>query len=170
MSKMLQLVEEMRARLNEIAETEQARVQALGQALSHVDQRLLQDVQNVTTEHEARRGSILHELQELAARMGAFPAAPDAMAGLEYGDSTPSPSAAANDVHPLFTRGGRWPQVASSVEEGIVAAYPTARTPTAGLEYTNAASMPGAGGDWRQAANNIADELDLCVEKRAALR
>ena len=73
MSKMIELVEEMRARLNQITDTEQALVRALGEALSRVDHKLLQDVRNITTDHESRRGAILHELQTLASRIGAFP-------------------------------------------------------------------------------------------------
>jgi hypothetical protein len=72
---MIQIAEEMRARLNRVAESEQTLVLALGEALSSVDQRLLQEVRNITTGHEGRRGNILHELQSLASRIGAFPAA-----------------------------------------------------------------------------------------------
>src|SRR5689334_4311512 len=73
MTKMIQLIEEMDARLSQIADAENELVRALGHALSRVDQRLLQDVRKITTEHESRRGAILHELQGLATRIGAFP-------------------------------------------------------------------------------------------------
>ena len=72
MTKMIQLIEEMDARLSQIADAENELVRALGHALSRVDQRLLQDVRKITTEHESRRGAILHELQGLATRIGFY--------------------------------------------------------------------------------------------------
>ena len=116
MSKMIQLVEEMRARLTEIARSEQALVSALGEALSRVDQRLLQDVRLITSEHEVRRSAILLELQSLASRIGAFPAAGASVAGLEYADPAPKTLAAANDRPPMFGRGD-WRKAASNVED-----------------------------------------------------
>src|SRR5215467_1295703 len=89
MTKMVQIVEEMRARLSQIADSEQALVRALGEALSLVDQKLLQDVRSLTTDHEARRAAILYELQGLASRIGAFPTAQSEPApGLDYVDPT----------------------------------------------------------------------------------
>lgn len=127
MSKMIELVDQMRARLEEIADTEQSLVRALAQALSQVDQKLLQDVRNITTEHESRRGLILHELQGLAVRIGAFPVVRDAPPGLPFPDPHATPISHANG------------------------------------------NLPGFGGaDWRQAANNIEDELDLFCKARAA--
>ena len=88
MTKMMQLVEEMRARLDQIADTEQTLVRALGDALSRVDQKLLQDVRSISIEHEARRGAILLELQSLASRIGSFPTAREPMQGIEYAEPT----------------------------------------------------------------------------------
>jgi hypothetical protein len=117
----------MFARLNQITDTEQALVRALAETLSRVDQKLLQDVRNITTEHETRRGAILHELQGLASRIGAFPAPREWAPELEYADPAARPVAATSSNYP-----------------------------------------PGArGGDWRKAANNIEDELDIYVEQRA---
>ena len=76
MSKMVQLVEELRERLNTIADGEQKLVSSLREALNRFDQKLLQDVRSITAEHESRRGAILNELQGLASRMGAFPPPP----------------------------------------------------------------------------------------------
>lgn len=73
MSKMVQLVEELRERLNTIADGEQKLVSSLREALNRFDQKLLQDVRSISAEHESRRGAILNELQGLASRMGAFP-------------------------------------------------------------------------------------------------
>ena len=126
MSKMMNLVEDMRARLDAIADTEQALVRALGEALNRVDHKLLHDVRSITTEHETRRGAILLELQGLASRIGAFPSPRESRAGIEY-EPTARPIANANDPEPAFGRG-----------------------------------------DWREAANNIQQELDIFVRGRAS--
>jgi hypothetical protein len=73
MSKLIQLVEELRDRLSSIADQEQKLVSSLRDALNRFDQKLLQDVRNIAVEHESRRSIILNELQGLASRMGAFP-------------------------------------------------------------------------------------------------
>ena len=122
----MNLVEDMRARLDAIADTEQALVRALGEALNRVDHKLLHDVRSITTEHETRRGAILLELQGLASRIGAFPCARESRAGIEY-EATARPIANANDPEPAFGRG-----------------------------------------DWREAANNIQQELDIFVRGRAS--
>lgn len=70
---MIQLVEELRERLNTISDTEQRLVASLREALNRFDQKLLQDVRSISAEHESRRSVILNELQSLASRMGAFP-------------------------------------------------------------------------------------------------
>ena len=118
MSKMIQLVDEMRTRLNEITEREQALVRALGEALTRVDHRLLQDVRSITTEHEARRGAILLELQSLASRIGAFPAAREPAAPLNYAEPAPKHLAAANDRPSMFHRGD-WRKAASNIEDEL---------------------------------------------------
>jgi hypothetical protein len=48
-------------------------VEALGDALIRHDQQLLQDIRNIATGHEARRGAILNELQALAGSIGMVP-------------------------------------------------------------------------------------------------
>jgi len=72
MTKLLQHIEEMRARLKDVADNEQALVKALGDALDRLDQALLRDVRQVTSAHEARREAILEELQTLASGIGMF--------------------------------------------------------------------------------------------------
>jgi hypothetical protein len=116
MSKMIELVEEMRARLNQITDAEQALVRALGEALSRVDHKLLQDVRIITTDHESRRGAVLHELQNLASRIGAFPVRPEPAPGLEYADPAARPIAAANVYQRPFAHGGNWRQAVNSIE------------------------------------------------------
>ena len=73
MSKMLQLVEEMHVRRNEIAASEQALLKALRGALNRVDDKLMQDVHTITAKHETKRRAVLDELQSLASRICAFP-------------------------------------------------------------------------------------------------
>ena len=125
MSKMIDLVEDMRARLDAVSGAEQALVRALAEALARVDQKLLHDVRSITTDHEARRGAILTELQGLAARMGAFPTPRESLAGIAYGHA--ARPLASNDVEPAFGRG-----------------------------------------DWREAASNIAQELEIFARERAS--
>jgi hypothetical protein len=72
MSKLSQHIEEMRDRLDKIADDEQGLVKALGEALDRLDQALLHDVRTVASEHQARREAILGELQSLAAGVGMF--------------------------------------------------------------------------------------------------
>jgi hypothetical protein len=98
MTKLLQHIDEMRARLKEVADNEQALVKALGDALDRLDQALLRDVRHVTRAHEARREAILGELQTLASGIGMFraPLAPPASEELpSYMPSTDSRQAIA---------------------------------------------------------------------------
>jgi len=151
MTKMVQLVEEMRARLSQIADSEQALVRALGEALSLVDQKLLQDVRNLTTEHEARRAAILYELQGLASRIGAFPTAqPEPVPGLDYADPA---VVAIGASHTGMAQNG-------ITQNGVM---------QNGLPATmNGNPRPFSRGDWRQAASNIEDGLDVYFQDRAA--
>ena len=66
-------LEQMRIRMNELARQESNLVAELSEALSAADQQLLQDVRRLAADHEARRGTVLHELQQLAARLNGFP-------------------------------------------------------------------------------------------------
>lgn len=126
MTTLLQQIEEMRVQVNELASGEQKLLNALGDALTRADHKLLQDVRNVTTEHEMRRSMILHELQTLALSIGAFPDQREPVAALEETPRNLSSFPAS-----------------SYTEEQIVGR-----------------------GDWRQAANNIQDELDFHLNGR----
>jgi hypothetical protein len=72
MTKLIEQIEQMRARLSEIAGHEQVLIRALGDALARLDQALLRDVRSLASEHEARREAILGELQGLAGSIGMF--------------------------------------------------------------------------------------------------
>lgn len=118
MSKMVQLVEELRERLNTIADTEQTLVSSLRNALNRFDQKLLQDVRNITAEHETRRGVILNELQSLASRMGSFPAPREARFGLS--DAAPdgrSPLPVNGRRHAV--EGGAWREATDKLQSEL---------------------------------------------------
>jgi hypothetical protein len=66
-------LEELRVRMHDLASNEQDLVTALGDALNHADNKLLDDLRNLSSEHEARRTAIVQELQRLASRLGALP-------------------------------------------------------------------------------------------------
>lgn len=121
MTKLMQHIEEMRARLNEIASNEHLLVKALADALNRLDQQLLREVRNVATEHEVRREAILGELHSLAAGIGMFHA--------------PLHAPAAPAELPAYM-------------------------PPQGHQQTIAP------GDWRQAASNIEDEMELRLNGR----
>ncbi len=118
MTKLHQYVEEMRARLTEVSETERTLIRELDDALCRLDQRLLADVRDLTTEHEARRIAVLSELQTLASRMGAFPASADPLTALE--DETPAHlnGYAALDAEQAAAAGD-WRQAVSKIDEDI---------------------------------------------------
>ncbi len=72
MRPLLQQLEEMHIRIAETATHEDLLVKAIGDALTRLDDQLLQDVQSIATDHETRRTAILGELQGLASSIGMF--------------------------------------------------------------------------------------------------
>jgi len=139
MTGLIQQIEEMRARMNELAAGEQELVRALGDALSRTDQKLLEDVRSAAADHEARRGAILNELQSLAARMGALPRPREPYAALtEAPQRVARPSGAdgalarPQDLYdslteapldlpemPKLARRGDWRQAAANIEDAV---------------------------------------------------
>ena len=136
MTGLIQQIEAMRTRMNELAAGEQVLVRALGDALSRTDQKLLEDVRGAAADHEARRGVILNELQSLAARMGALPRPREPYAALTeapqravrpdgalarpqdpYDDLTEAPL----DLPemPKLARRGDWRQAAANIEDAV---------------------------------------------------
>ena len=114
MSKMIQLVEELRERLNTIADGEQKLVSSLREALHRFDQKLLQDVRSITAEHESRRSAILTELQGLASRMGAFPPPRDVRLGANAADGA-APSLPPNG-RLRAVEGGAWREATDKLQ------------------------------------------------------
>ena len=119
MTTLIEQIEEMRTRMNQLAAGEQDLVRALGDALSHADQKLLQDVRGVAEEHEARRGVILKELQSLAARMGALPRPRRPFAALEEA----ALDLPAHDPPQPALRGGDWRQAAANIREELASHF-----------------------------------------------
>jgi len=69
-------VNQMRARVNELAQAEGQMVSDLSSALRHLDDLLLHEVRSIAAEHESRRANLLNELQLLATQLnGAYPPA-----------------------------------------------------------------------------------------------
>lgn len=73
MAHLSQKLAEMHRRLTENTQEEQALLRALDAALNHVDEKLLDEIRQVTAHHEARRALIMGELQQLAGRLCALP-------------------------------------------------------------------------------------------------
>lgn len=122
MTSLIEQIEEMRVRMNELATGEQDLVRALGEALNRADQKLLQDVRVVAQEHEARRGVILKELQGLAQRMGALPRPRAPFAVLEEPvHDLPTQEA----PPPQVFRRGDWREAAANIQEELALALGT---------------------------------------------
>ena len=112
---LVEQIEEMRVRMNQLARREQDLVRALGQALNRADQKLLQDVRNVALEHEMRREGILRELQALATSMGALPMPRQPYASLENAPI----DVPAYEPNPSAPRTGDWRQAAANLREQL---------------------------------------------------
>ncbi len=135
-------IQEMQARLTSIANQEQLLIEALGEALSLADKKLLDDVRSLTIEHETRRGVILSELQNLSSRIGAFPISGDC------------------------------PETIVQEDQGHLDLpyYETGETPPLAEEPAEPEEVePPRGGDWRQAAMNIRDEIGFQLNGKKAV-
>jgi hypothetical protein len=116
MTTLAEQIETMRVSMHDVAHKEERLVRSLGETLNSVDEKLLDRVRTVTVEHGARRSLILHELQMLASRMGAFPQTKNDHAILEDHAAEsdffdiPAPS------RPFIARGD-WRVAASNIRE-----------------------------------------------------
>jgi hypothetical protein len=99
-------IEAMQRRLEKMAAREEQLVEALNEALSRADRKLLDDVRAITLEHEARRTIILTELQSLAARVGAFPASARPIETIEYEVTDERTAEKAGEAAPKAGRNG----------------------------------------------------------------
>ena len=100
-TKLLQHIDDMRARLTQTAHTERSLVEALGDQLNCLDQDILQGIRNVATGHEARRGAILNELQALAGNIGMVRPAREPVEPVAISQE---------NGHPIALAGGDWRQ------------------------------------------------------------
>jgi hypothetical protein len=120
MTDMIELVEEMRAKIGQIASAEEELVGSLRDALSRVDDKLLREVRTITTDHEARRGHSLHELRRLSSRIGTFPAAHATMSAVEDARPQATPIAAGDGTAVVSGfRHGDWRQATGNVEHAL---------------------------------------------------
>ena len=104
MSKLLQHMDEMSALITHTTRNEQSLVKALGDALRHVDDQLVQDIRNLNIQHQARRAEIYLELQALACNIGLFPTTQ------EIPHVPP-----ANDAHGQFIPVGDWRKASEAI-------------------------------------------------------
>ena len=122
--KLLEQIEAMRARMTELATGEHAIVRTMGEALSAVDQRLLEDVRKVAAAHEARRGAILRELKLLADRLGALPAPREQVAALENSSQQERPRGTDSvpeqlSIESVLNGGGDWRLAAANIRDEL---------------------------------------------------
>jgi hypothetical protein len=106
MSKLLQHMDEMSAILTHTTKNEQSLVKALGDALRHVDDQLVQDIRSLNTQHQARRAEIFLELQALACSIGLFPTTQEIPHVPAANDALP---------HGEFIAVGDWRQAAQNI-------------------------------------------------------
>lgn len=121
-------IEHMQARLDQIASREQLLIRALDQALADADRKLLDDVRSVAIEHEARRSVILTELQALASRIGAFPAAESQVGRIEYESIDLPTYEVPENIESIDDRprGGDWRKAAENIPDHLEHDYDNA--------------------------------------------
>lgn len=175
---------EMNARLEEIEKREQVLVQALRERIENVDQKLLDDVRSLSSDHENRRTLIMSELQTLAERIGAFPnsgpsvetidahpidmprfvpqAEPlhnqehPALRAAPQSDHIPQVAAPGQPVH----REPPWPETPEPERNYHPTSCPDAPYQPAPPRPEPPMEPPHPRGDWRQAAAKIRHDLE----------
>ena len=111
MSTLIEQIEAMRIRMNELAGAEPEFVRTLGEVLAGADQQMVEEVGSVAAAHQVRRSAILRVLQKLAGRMFAlyWPRGP--FVAME--DSFQEEPTRARPA----MRGGDWRRAASNIQE-----------------------------------------------------
>ncbi|MBU2532165.1 MAG: hypothetical protein KKB37_05465 [Alphaproteobacteria bacterium] len=114
-------IEQMHRRLQEVSARQQALIDTLNEALSRADRKMLDDVRNITMEHEARRGLIQSELLSLAERIGAFPLSARSIDTIEYEPTDMRDAITAEEpVEPASEwRGGDWRKAAEKITKEL---------------------------------------------------
>ncbi|MCC7250867.1 hypothetical protein [Hyphomicrobium sp.] len=116
MAHLSQKLAEMHRRLAENTQEEQALIRALDAALNHVDEKLLDEIRQVTAHHEARRAMIMTELQQLAGRLCAIPlTASEPLTAIET-DVRPTPITTTNGT---THAPGNWRIAAQNIQDDL---------------------------------------------------
>ena len=117
MTDLVQQLEQMRMRMNQQAQHESNLVAELSDALRATDHQLLQDVRTLAAEHEARRATILGELQMLAAQLNALPLRdqPHSLPGAARGMLSSGISASEPQSH----GGSDWEQRSANIRDAL---------------------------------------------------
>jgi hypothetical protein len=71
--RLIEQLEQMRVRMNDVARREHEMAAELDAAVRSMDEQLLRNVRSIAAAHEARRATILNELQMLATQLNSFP-------------------------------------------------------------------------------------------------
>ncbi len=135
MTGLSQNVEDMLKRLETSSKSELNLIRALAEAVRQVDDQTLRELRNLSLHHELRRETILGELQVLAQRMCHLP-------------TRPASSIKAAIDRPAFSKQVAVTDVADEIAEALNGC-------------ASGVVANGNGADWRQAARNIQDDLDL---------
>ncbi len=113
-------IEKLHTRLQQMATREQALIDALNEALSTADRKLLTRQQRREDWQERGRVIIMSELQNLAERIVMFPASDLPVETIEYEEPavpTPLPVDLSTDDTPA--RGGDWRKAAEKITDGL---------------------------------------------------
>lgn len=117
MAHLSQKLAEMHRRLAENTQEEQALLRALDAALNHVDEKLLDEIRQVTAHHEARRTMIMGELQQLAGRLCAIPlTASEPLAAIE---TDVRPTAINGHTNGTTHAPGNWRIAAQNIQDDL---------------------------------------------------
>lgn len=128
-------VEDLLKRLETSSKSELNLIRALSDAIRQVDDQTLRELRNLSRQHEMRRESILGELQMFASRLCQLPARP--AASIRVAIDQPAIAQTRHSAETVEAQG-------APAFSGQVAGGPN-----------------GSGADWRKAAQNIQDDLDL---------
>lgn len=114
---LVQEIETLRGQMHEIAAHEEALLRSLAESLHEAEQRLLQHVRDIATQHGERRVQLLDELRALASDMGSFPAA-SPQAGLDLDFDVAQPRVAFQGALELpGLGGGSWRDATRMISE-----------------------------------------------------
>lgn len=165
MTVLSQNVEDMLKRLETHSKSELNLIRALSDAIRQVDEAALRELRDLTLAHELRRESILGELQMLAGRLCQLPAKP--VSAIKAAVDQPPLSHHKAHAQTLDALG----HTANGARQAAPPHHEARHGGALNGDVLPAAAMHAAaaplhcdgrpGGDWRQAAQNIEDDLDF---------